>query len=89
MSNPLLPSLIDGVVMVAAMIGLMLAFIALVSVLRSAPRSGWHVLGWVLIVLTVPFIGAAMWFVAGRQRPTARPVQDADVAGRPSDGRRQ
>lgn len=79
-TNPLVPSLTDGVAMIAAVIGLVLTLVALVSVLRAAPLSGRRTLAWAVFVLVVPFVGAVTWFVTARRGSTARAGRGADAA---------
>jgi apolipoprotein N-acyltransferase len=65
--NPLVPSALDGVLMTASLVALIMALVALISVLRVTFRSWWRQLAWVLVVLIVPYIGPLAWFVARRR----------------------
>jgi nucleoside permease NupC len=62
--NPLVPSALDGVLMIASLGALILALVALISVLRATFPSGWRQLAWALVVLIVPYFGPLAWFVA-------------------------
>ncbi|WP_416393243.1 MULTISPECIES: PLDc N-terminal domain-containing protein [unclassified Curtobacterium] len=71
--NPFVPTTFDGALMAVAVGALILALTAFVSLLLSRTASGWHLLAWALIVLVVPIVGPAAWFVARRrERSTAR-----------------
>lgn len=79
--NPLVPTPAEGALMIAAVIGIVLALIALVAVLRSAQLSGWRLLAWAVVVLAVPFVGALTWFVTAQHGSTARSGQGTDATG--------
>jgi len=79
-ANPLVPTPTDAVAMIAALVGLVLALLALVSVLRAAALSGRHTLAWAVFVLVVPYVGAVMWFVTARRGSTARAARGADTS---------
>nr|WP_232832743.1 PLDc N-terminal domain-containing protein [Curtobacterium sp. YC1] len=53
--------------MAVSLVALLLALAAFISLIRSASPSGWRLLGWALVVLFVPIIGPAAWFL-GRHR---------------------
>ncbi|SOC88093.1 Phospholipase_D-nuclease N-terminal [Curtobacterium sp. 314Chir4.1] len=65
--NPLVPSALDGVLTIGSLVALILALVALISVLRATFPSGWRQLAWALVVLVVPYIGPLAWFVARRR----------------------
>jgi hypothetical protein len=67
--NPLVPSAYDVVWGAVMIVPLVLAIIALVSVARSrASLTATQTLGWVLLILLIPLLGAIAWLVAGRPR---------------------
>ncbi|MFJ7289428.1 PLDc N-terminal domain-containing protein [Curtobacterium sp. NPDC098951] len=71
--NPFVPTTFDGALMAVAVGALILALTAFVSLLLSRTASGWYLLAWALVVLVVPIVGPAAWFVARRrERSTAR-----------------
>lgn len=70
--NPLVPTVLDGVLMAVGLAALLVALAAFVSLIRCATTSGWRLLAWALVVLLVPIVGPAAWFVAQhRERPAA------------------
>lgn len=71
--NPLAPTPLDGTMMVVAIIAFVLAIAALISLIIAAPKlSGWRLLGWALVVLLVPIVGPAAWFVSRQRERSAR-----------------
>lgn len=69
--NPTLPLAFDLVWTATALLWIVLAVIAWVSILRADhPRSGGK-FWWCLLVLAVPLVGALLWFWA-RPRPVNR-----------------
>ncbi|MCC8907451.1 PLD nuclease N-terminal domain-containing protein [Curtobacterium sp. GD1] len=50
--------------MAMSLVAPFLALAAFISLIRSASSSGWRLLGWTLVVLFVPIIGSATWFLA-------------------------
>ena len=66
--NPLIPSVLDVAGAGIAVLRLMLAVWAVVSLARTASRmSPRRALAWVLIVLAVPLVGPLAWLGAGRR----------------------
>ena len=65
--NPLVPTALDGVLMAVSLVALFLALAAFISLMRSGSTSGRHLIAWTLVVLFVPIIGPAMWFIARRR----------------------
>lgn len=70
--NPLVPTVLDGALTAVALVALLLALAAVISLIRAAPPSGWRLLAWAVVVLIVPVVGPAMWF---RARQRARSVK--------------
>jgi len=66
--------------MVAAVIGLVLALLALVSLLRAAALSGTGTLAWAVFILVVPYVGAVTWFMTVRRGSPARAARGADAS---------
>ena len=67
--NPLVPSAYDVVWGAVMLVPLVLAIAALVSLARSrASLTATQTLGWVLLILLIPLLGAIAWLVAGRPR---------------------
>jgi len=60
--NPLVPTALDGAAMSVRIFGLLLALVALASLIRAASPTGWHLLAWALVVLFVPLVGPVSWF---------------------------
>lgn len=79
-ANPLVPTPTDAVAMVAAVVGLVLALVALVSVLRDAALSGRGTLAWAVFILVVPYVGAVTWLVTMRCGATARAARGTDAS---------
>ncbi|MFJ3383421.1 MULTISPECIES: PLDc N-terminal domain-containing protein [unclassified Curtobacterium] len=70
--DPLSPTVLDGVLTAVSLVALLLALAALVSLIRSRAIAGRRLLGWALVVILVPIIGPAAWFVVrSRQRSIA------------------
>lgn len=70
--NPLVPTPFDGAVAALAVVALILAIVAAVSLIISAPgRSGRIVITWALIVLLVPLVGPCAWFLMRRREHAA------------------
>lgn len=69
--NPLVPSAFDGVLIAGALGTVILACAACVSLLLNRTVTGWSLLAWALVILFVPIIGPAAWFIA-RRRERAR-----------------
>jgi hypothetical protein len=65
--DPLVPTVLDGALMAVSLVALILAFAAVISLICSATLSGWRLLTWVVVVLIVPFVGPALWFVARKR----------------------
>ncbi|MBF4613083.1 hypothetical protein [Curtobacterium sp. VKM Ac-1376] len=65
--NPLVPTVLDAAVLIVCLVALILALAAFGSLARSASLNGWRLLAWAFVVLFVPFVGPATWFVARRR----------------------
>lgn len=70
MTNPLVPTVLEGVGVVIALAALAMALTAFVSMARSDPPTGWRFLAWALLVFLVPVLGAVAWFASERRRRT-------------------
>ncbi len=68
--NPLVPTPADGALMVVSLVALALSLSAFLSLARGAV-TGRRGLAWALVVLFVPFLGAAAWFVARHREQAA------------------
>jgi hypothetical protein len=67
-ANPLLPAAYDIAWSAASVVVLVLLIAALVSIARVAKRlTSGQALGWTLVVLLLPVVGAAAWFAIGRR----------------------
>ena len=77
--NPLVPTVVDGVLMAVSLVALFVALAAFVSLMQSGSPSGWRLLAWTFVVLFVPIIGPATWFVARRR---GRPIGPRHVGFR-------
>lgn len=73
--NPLIPAGYDIAWSVAALIGVVLIVIALVSIGRDSSLTAGQRLVWVLLAIFLPVAGPVAWLVAGR-RATAARAQD-------------
>lgn len=76
--NPLIPAPYDLIWsgMVAVMFALMVA--AIVSVVRHAKHlSALAYVLWILVVLSLPLLGSALWFAFGRQAVRQKSVASA------------
>ena len=72
--NPLIPAWYDVVWSGSALLVLALLITALVSIWRSSKRlTSQQALGWSLLVIFVPVIGALSWFAIGRRSLAASP----------------
>lgn len=80
--NPLVPSFIDGVLTTASLVALVMALVALISVIRATFASGWRQLGWALVVLVIPYIGPSAWFVARHRERSLERGHGADGSRR-------
>ena len=70
--NPLIPAWYDIVWSGIAVLVLALSVIAVVSISRSSTQlTSRQALGWTLLVIFVPVIGALAWFAIGRRSPAA------------------
>lgn len=68
-ANPLIPAAYDIVWSVVAVAIFAVAVVALVSIWRSrSALTGTQVLVWTLLVVLLPALGAAAWFLAGHPR---------------------
>lgn len=65
--NPFVPTVFDGALMALSVVALLLALVAFTSLLVSRTASGWRSLAWALVILFVPIVGPAAWFVARRR----------------------
>ncbi|AZS43655.1 MULTISPECIES: PLD nuclease N-terminal domain-containing protein [Microbacterium] len=66
--NPLIPSGYDIAWSVVALVGAVLAIVALVSLARSARHlSARQALGWVLLTIFIPILGPVTWLAIGRR----------------------
>lgn len=65
--NPLVPTALDGVLMTASLVALLLALAAFISLMRCRSTSDRRLIAWTLVVLFIPIIGPATWFVARRR----------------------
>ncbi|EED6225748.1 hypothetical protein XM82_004822 [Salmonella enterica subsp. enterica serovar Haifa] len=72
--NPLIPSALDVLLSAAVVAAWIFAMIALVSALRSRDVTGARFLVWVLAIAFLPVVGAAVWFLTGRQRKIPSPT---------------
>ncbi|WP_336698615.1 PLDc N-terminal domain-containing protein [Curtobacterium sp. USHLN213] len=71
--NPFVPTVFDGALMALSVVALLLALAAFISLLLATTASGWRLLAWALVILFVPIVGPATWFVARRrERSVAR-----------------
>ncbi|MFS0731656.1 PLD nuclease N-terminal domain-containing protein [Curtobacterium sp. 1P10AnD] len=71
--NPFVPTSLDGALMAVSVGALVLALAAFISLLLSGAAPSWRPLAWALVILFVPIVGPATWFVARRrERSTAR-----------------
>jgi len=71
--NPFVPTAFDGALMTLSVVALLLALVAFICLLLATTASGWRLLAWALVILFVPIVGPAMWFVARRrERSVAR-----------------
>lgn len=59
--------------MAVSLVALFLALAAFVSLIRAASLSGWRLLGWALVVLFVPIIGSAAWFLSRYRERSVEP----------------
>ncbi|MBV0893893.1 PLDc N-terminal domain-containing protein [Microbacterium sp. NC79] len=73
--NPLIPAGYDIAWSVAALVGVVLLVIALVSIGRDSSLTAGQRLVWVLLAIFLPVVGPVAWLVAGR-RATAARAQD-------------
>jgi hypothetical protein len=78
--NPLIPTPLDGVLMVVSLVALFLALAAFISLIRSASPSGWPLLAWTLVVLLIPFIGPAAWFKVQHRKQSFKLKHHSDSA---------
>lgn len=62
--NPLIPTVLDGVLMAVSTAASLLALAAFVSLVRSPSPAGRRLLVWILVVLFMPILGPIAWFVA-------------------------
>lgn len=69
--NPLVPTPADGALMVVSLVALALSLSAFLSLARAGAVTGRRGLAWALVVLFVPFLGAAAWFVARHREQAA------------------
>ena len=69
--NPLVPTLLDGTLMVVSLVALALSSSAFLSLARAGALTGRRGLAWTLVVLFVPFLGATAWFVARHREHAA------------------
>jgi hypothetical protein len=78
--NPLIPTPLDGVLMVVSLVALVLALAAFISLICSASPSGWRLLAWTLVVLLIPFIGPAAWFKVQHRKKSFELKHHSDSA---------
>ncbi|ROR29013.1 phospholipase D-like protein [Curtobacterium sp. JUb34] len=71
--HPLVPTPLDGVLMAMSITALFLAGAAFISVMRRASTSGGRLVAWVVVVLFVPILGPAAWFIARRRGARVEP----------------
>jgi hypothetical protein len=69
--NPLVPTPLDGALIVVSLGATTFALVAFISLIRAATPSGRVLLAWAIVVLFVPIIGPAAW-LAGRHRERAK-----------------
>lgn len=70
--NPLIPAGYDIAWSVAALVGVVLLVIALVSVGRDSSLTAGQRLVWVLLAIFLPVVGPVAWLLAGRRATAAR-----------------
>lgn len=71
--NPLVPTALDGVLIAMSLVALFFAISAFISLMRSGSSSGRRLLAWTLVVLFVPIVGPATWFIARRRGRSIKP----------------
>ncbi|WP_186377183.1 PLD nuclease N-terminal domain-containing protein [Curtobacterium pusillum] len=62
--------------MTVSVVALLLALAAFLSLIRSGSTSGRRLLAWTVVVLFVPIIGPATWFVARHRERSTEPDDD-------------
>lgn len=65
--NPLVPTALDGVLMTVSLVALFLALAAFISLMRCGSTSGRRLIAWTLVVLFIPIVGPATWFLVRRR----------------------
>lgn len=78
--NPLIPTALDGTLMIVSLVALFLTLAAFISLIRSASPSGWWLLAWTLVVLLIPFIGPAAWFTVQHRKQSFELKHHSDSA---------
>ena len=69
--TPLVPTVLDGTLMVVSLVALVLSLSAFLSLARAGALTGRRGLAWTLVILLVPVLGATAWFVARRRERAA------------------
>lgn len=73
--NPLIPTGLDIALSAVLLLVALYSVAAFVSVVRASFTSGLVALGWTLVVLLIPIVGATVWFTIGRKRYPARSLR--------------
>lgn len=66
MTNPLLPSVMDLGLAILCLAIAALTLVALISLVRHRTSHFVTNLGWFVLIVFVPVVGAALWFIARR-----------------------
>lgn len=69
--NPLMPAWYDLIWSGLAVLAIAVMVTAFVSIGRAKSVTGTRALGWILVVLCLPFAGTVAWFLWGKPRETA------------------
>ena len=72
--NPLMPSW--GILGFMLVLNTILFIAALVSIARNKIHTTGGTIVWALIVLSVPVLGAILWFLVGRRDTSSAPLRD-------------
>jgi uncharacterized membrane protein len=66
--NPLIPAWYDLIWSGLAVVAIAVMVTAFVSIGRAKGVTGTRALGWILVVLCLPFAGSIAWFLWGKPR---------------------